>query len=225
MYALPASTTATGEGHRANGFGADEQLAEYAVNGEAHGPRSRPRACRRRGDAGRHGVNRPCYGLDVMGRASLPASRVGGCLGPGPSRPDGCRRRQGAEGTSPVILTGTREQPARDRAERLRRRPRDRCDEGRCRRGGSSASPTARVCRLRARNARARPMRSMRRRGWWNRGGRICLAAFPAEPVPVDLAYLVRDNLFCVRHPRRGQERHPSRGSACRWPRSASTPS
>src|ERR1051325_7387927 len=29
-----------------------------------------------------------------------------------------------------------------------------------------------------------------------NRGGRICLAALPAEPVPVDLAYLVRNNIY-----------------------------
>jgi L-iditol 2-dehydrogenase len=29
-----------------------------------------------------------------------------------------------------------------------------------------------------------------------NRGGRICLAAFPGEPVPVDLAYLVRNNIY-----------------------------
>src|SRR6266550_3591074 len=29
-----------------------------------------------------------------------------------------------------------------------------------------------------------------------NRGGRICLAAFPAEPVPVDLAHLVRNNIY-----------------------------
>ena len=29
-----------------------------------------------------------------------------------------------------------------------------------------------------------------------NRDGRICLAAFPAEPVPVDLAYLVRNNIY-----------------------------
>jgi L-iditol 2-dehydrogenase len=29
-----------------------------------------------------------------------------------------------------------------------------------------------------------------------NRGGRICLAAFPANPVPVDLAYLVRNNIY-----------------------------
>src|SRR4030081_413607 len=29
-----------------------------------------------------------------------------------------------------------------------------------------------------------------------NRGGRICLAAFPAVPVPVDLAHLVRNNIY-----------------------------
>jgi threonine dehydrogenase-like Zn-dependent dehydrogenase len=29
-----------------------------------------------------------------------------------------------------------------------------------------------------------------------NRGGRICLAAFPHEPVSVDLAYLVRNNIY-----------------------------
>ena len=29
-----------------------------------------------------------------------------------------------------------------------------------------------------------------------NRGGRICLAAFPHEPVPVDLAHLVRNNIY-----------------------------
>ncbi|MFL6673157.1 MAG: zinc-binding dehydrogenase, partial [Massilia sp.] len=28
------------------------------------------------------------------------------------------------------------------------------------------------------------------------RGGRICLAAFPQEPVPVDVAYLVRNNIY-----------------------------
>src|SRR5689334_25428264 len=27
-------------------------------------------------------------------------------------------------------------------------------------------------------------------------GGRICLAAFPEDPVPVDLAYLVRNNIY-----------------------------
>ena len=29
-----------------------------------------------------------------------------------------------------------------------------------------------------------------------NRGGQICLAAFPSEKVPVDLAYLVRNNIY-----------------------------
>jgi L-iditol 2-dehydrogenase len=29
-----------------------------------------------------------------------------------------------------------------------------------------------------------------------NRGGRICLAAFPHEPALVDVAYLVRNNIY-----------------------------
>ncbi len=29
-----------------------------------------------------------------------------------------------------------------------------------------------------------------------NRGGRICLAAFPHEPAVVDVAYLVRNNIY-----------------------------
>jgi threonine dehydrogenase-like Zn-dependent dehydrogenase len=29
-----------------------------------------------------------------------------------------------------------------------------------------------------------------------NRGGRICLAAFPSKPQPVDIAYLVRNNIY-----------------------------
>jgi L-iditol 2-dehydrogenase len=29
-----------------------------------------------------------------------------------------------------------------------------------------------------------------------NRGGKICLAAFPAEEVPIDVAYLVRNNIY-----------------------------
>jgi threonine dehydrogenase-like Zn-dependent dehydrogenase len=29
-----------------------------------------------------------------------------------------------------------------------------------------------------------------------NRGGRVCLAAFPHEPVPVDVAHIVRNNIY-----------------------------
>ena len=29
-----------------------------------------------------------------------------------------------------------------------------------------------------------------------NRGGRICLAAFPSKPAPVDIAYIVRNNIY-----------------------------
>jgi len=29
-----------------------------------------------------------------------------------------------------------------------------------------------------------------------NRGGRICLAAFPHQPVSIDVAYIVRNNIY-----------------------------
>jgi L-iditol 2-dehydrogenase len=29
-----------------------------------------------------------------------------------------------------------------------------------------------------------------------SRGGKICLAAFPSQPVPIDVAYLVRNNIY-----------------------------
>ena len=46
-----------------------------------------------------------------------------------------------------------------------------------------------------------------------NRGGKICLAAFPHEPVPVDVAYHRAQQHLPLRHPRRGQERDaPRRG-------------
>ncbi len=46
-----------------------------------------------------------------------------------------------------------------------------------------------------------------------NRGGKICLAAFPHEPVPVDVALSRAQQHLPLRHPRRGQERHaPRRG-------------
>ena len=44
-----------------------------------------------------------------------------------------------------------------------------------------------------------------------NRGGKVCLAAFTHEPAPVDIAHIVSNNIYRLRHPRRGQERGASR--------------
>ena len=57
-----------------------------------------------------------------------------------------------------------------------------------------------------------------------NRGGRICLAAFPHEPALVDVAYLVRNNIYLFGIRGEGQERHAPRRRPS-WRRSASTPS
>ena len=56
-----------------------------------------------------------------------------------------------------------------------------------------------------------------------NRGGKLCLAAFPHEPAPVDVAHHRAQQHLCLRHPRRGQERDPSR-RGLHGRRSASTP-
>ena len=44
-----------------------------------------------------------------------------------------------------------------------------------------------------------------------NRGGKICLAAFPHEAPAVDVAHIVRNNIYLFRHSRRRQDGHPSR--------------
>src|SRR5436189_6077286 len=132
------------------------------------------------------------YGLDVMGGVIAGEGVV--VIGPGPTglMAVGVAKALGA---SPVILTGTR--------------------DGRLEMGkelGADAvvnvgreDPVEAVQRLTrgkgvqyvlecsgAPNALNEAARMV------NRGGRICLAAFPAEPVPVDLAYLVRNNIYVL---------------------------
>ena len=177
------------KGHRANGFSTDGGFAEYAVNSVntmVHVPDDmsdeEATLVVTAGTA--------MYGLDVMG--GIIAGEPVVVIGPGPIGLMGVGVAK-ALGASPVILTGTRER----RLEMGKRLGADhvvdvtkedaveavqRITEGRgvhyvleC-----SGAPNAL-------NEAARMV---------NRGGRICLAAFPAEPVPVDLAYLVRNNIY-----------------------------
>ena len=53
-----------------------------------------------------------------------------------------------------------------------------------------------------------------------NRGGRICLAAFPHEAVPVDLAYIVRNNIYLFGI--RGELAAPPIARRLSWRRSGS---
>jgi len=55
-----------------------------------------------------------------------------------------------------------------------------------------------------------------------NRGGKICLAAFPHEAVPIDVAYLVRNNIYLYGIRARARARPTGPRPSCR--RSDSTP-
>jgi L-iditol 2-dehydrogenase len=177
------------KGHRANGFSTDGGFAEYAVNHVntmVHIPDEMS-------DAEATLVvtaGTAMYGLDVMGGIIAGEGVV--VIGPGPIGLMGVAVAK-ALGAQPVILTGTRdrrlEMGTRLGADHVVNRNRE--------------DPVAAVARLTggkgvqyvlecsgapdALNEAARMV---------NRGGRICLAAFPAEPVPVDLAYLVRNNIY-----------------------------
>jgi L-iditol 2-dehydrogenase len=177
------------KGHRANGFTTDGGFAEYAVNNIntlVHVPDDMS-------DEEATLVvtaGTSMYGLDVLG--GLIAGEGVAVTGPGPIGLLGVAVAK-ALGADPVILTGTRD---------------ERLDLG-IRLGADH------VINIRRENAVAAVRRITNGKGvhfvvecsgapealneaaqMVNRGGRICLAAFPQDPVPVDLAHLVRNNIY-----------------------------
>jgi len=177
------------KGHRANGFSTDGGFAEYAVNSVntmVHVPDDmtdeEATLIVTAGTA--------MYGLDVM--AGIIAGEGVVVIGPGPIGLMGVGVAK-ALGAQPLILTGTRER----RLEIGRRLGADAIVNV------TKEEPVAAVRRVTrgkgvqyvlecsgAPNALDEAARMV------TRGGRICLAAFPADPVPVDLAYLVRNNIY-----------------------------
>jgi L-iditol 2-dehydrogenase len=177
------------KGHRANGFTTDGGFAEYAINHIntlVHVPEfmsdEEATLIVTAGTA--------MYGLDVM--EGLYAGKSIAITGPGPIGLMGVAVAK-ALGAYPVILTGTRDerlalgtqlgadyvinvkkedpvQAVRKLGDNLGVHYVMEC----------SGSPNAL-------NDAAKMLR---------RGGRVCLAAFPAEPYPVDVAYLVRNNIY-----------------------------
>jgi L-iditol 2-dehydrogenase len=176
------------KGHRANGFTTDGGFAQYAINSIntlAHVPADmsdeEATLIVTAGTA--------MYGLDVT--AGLIAGQSVVVMGPGPIGLMGVAVAK-ALGASEVILTGTRDNrlemgrklgadytvnvTKEDAVEKVRQYTN----------GGAhyvlecSGAPTAI-------NDAAKMLK---------RGGRICLAAFPAEPVPIDVANLVRNNIY-----------------------------
>jgi 2-desacetyl-2-hydroxyethyl bacteriochlorophyllide A dehydrogenase len=177
------------KGHRANGFSTDGGFAEYAVNNV----NTMIRIPDAMSDAEATLVvtaGTAMYGLDVMG--GIIAGEGVAVIGPGPIGLMGVAAAK-ALGAEPVILTGTRD----SRLEMGRRLGADHVVNL------NREDPVAAVGRLTggkgvqyvlecsgASNALNEAGRMV------NRGGRICLAAFPAEPVPVDIAHLVRNNIY-----------------------------
>lgn len=177
------------KGHRANGFSTDGGFAEYAVNSLntiIHIPDDMS-------DAEATLIvtaGTAMYGLDVMG--GIIAGEGVAVIGPGPIGLMGVGVAK-ALGAQPVILTGTRDR----RLEMGKRLGADAVvNVGR-------EDPVAAVRRITAGKGvqyvlecSGAPNALNEAARMVNRGGRICLAAFPSDPVPVDLAYLVRNNIY-----------------------------
>ncbi len=177
------------KGHRANGFTTDGGFAEYAVNHIntlVHVPDEM-------GDAEATLIvtaGTAMYGLDVLGGLIAGESLV--VTGPGPIGLMSVAVGK-ALGAEPVILTGTRDVRLnlgkKLGADHVVNVQKEDAVEAVKRITGGKGVHYVMECSG-APNALNEAMDMV------NRGGRICLAAFPGEPVPVDLAKLVRNNIY-----------------------------
>ena len=177
------------KGHRANGFTTDGGFAEYAVNNI----NTLIKIADTMSDAEATLVvtaGTSMYGLTELGGLVAGESVV--VIGPGPIGLLGMAVAK-ALGASPVILTGTRD----SRLETGRRLGTDHVvnvtrepvvetvrrlvgNKGvdyviECSGAPDAINEAARMC---------------------NRGGKICLAAFPHDPALVDVAHIVRNNIY-----------------------------
>ncbi len=177
------------KGHRANGFTTDGGFAEYAINHVntlVHVPDEmsdeEATLIVTAGTA--------MYGLDVLGGLIAGESLV--VTGPGPIGLMSVAVGK-TLGAQPVILTGTRDSRLkmgiRLGADHVINVQKENPVEAVKRITGGKGVHYVMECSG-APNALNEAMDMV------NRGGRICLAAFPGEPVPVDLAKLVRNNIY-----------------------------
>lgn len=179
------------KGHRANGFTTDGGFAEYAINHVNTLVRV-PQGMSDEEATLIVTAGTATYGLDVLGGLIAGQSLV--VMGPGPIglMAVGVAKALGA---SPVVLVGT----GRDR-RRLEIGRALGADEVVNAEEDEPVEAVRRMTRSRgvhyvmecsgAPNAVNQAARML------NRGGRICLAAFAQEPVPVDVAYLVSNNIY-----------------------------
>ena len=177
------------KGHRANGFTTDGGFAEYAVNHIntlVHVPDDMT-------DEEATLVvtaGTSMYGLDVLG--GLIAGEGVAVTGPGPIGLLGVAVAK-ALGADPVILTGTRDQ----RLELGKKLGADHVVNAR---REDAVAAVRRITNGRGVHfvveCSGAPEALNEAAQMVNRGGRICLAAFPQHPVRVDLASLARNNIY-----------------------------
>src|SRR5712691_3565269 len=177
------------KGHRANGFTTDGGFCEYQVN-NINTLVAIPDAMSDEEATLVVTAGTAMYGLTELG--GLVAGESVAVLGPGPIGLLGVAVAK-ALGAAPVILTGTRDnrleigrELGADHVVNVRR---ENAVEAVRRLTGGKGVDYVLECSgaTDAVNEAARMV---------NRGGKICLAAFPHEPVPVDVAYLVRNNIY-----------------------------
>ena len=179
------------KGHRANGFTTDGGFAEYAVNHVNTLVRV-PRAMSDEEATLIVTAGTATYGLDVLG--GLIAGQSLAVIGPGPIglMAVGVAKALGA---TPVILIGTQ----RDRG-RLDIGRRFGADEIVTVEEGDPVDAVRRITRGRgvdyAMECSGAPKAVNQAAYMVSRGGRICLAAFAHEPVLVDVAHLVSNNIY-----------------------------
>jgi 2-desacetyl-2-hydroxyethyl bacteriochlorophyllide A dehydrogenase len=177
------------KGHRANGFTTDGGFAEYAVNNI----NTLIRIADSMSDEEATLVvtaGTAMYGLTELGGLIAGESVV--VIGPGPIGLLGVAVAK-ALGGSPVILTGTREARLKKGlelgADHVVNATKEDAVEAVRRLNGGKGVDYVIECSG-APNAVNDAGRML------NRGGKICLAAFPHEPVAVDVAHLVRNNIY-----------------------------
>ena len=176
------------KGHRANGFTTNGGFAQYAVNHVNTLVRV-PDSMTDEEAALVVTAGTSMYGFTELGGLLAGESVV--VIGPGPIGLLGAATAK-ALGASPVILTGTR-------PERLAIGARLGADVTI---DSTAQDPVAAVMRLTGKGADyvldcAGTEESVNQAiRMTNRGGKICLAAFPHGPVKIDLAYAVQNNIY-----------------------------
>jgi 2-desacetyl-2-hydroxyethyl bacteriochlorophyllide A dehydrogenase len=177
------------KGHRANGFTTDGGFCEYAVNNI----NTLIRIADSMSDEEATLVvtaGTAMYGLTELGGLVAGESVV--VIGPGPIGLLGVAVAK-ALGAYPVILSGTREARLKKGlelgADHVVNATKEDAVEAVRRLNGGKGVDYVIECSG-ATNAVNEAGRML------NRGGKICLAAFPHEPVAVDVAHLVRNNIY-----------------------------